>query len=1194
MSYFYFAHDHALQRFRSVGLHTAFHTWAANVLLLGTVRWVLRRWSNRLLTLAWLQWMALHDDARQQKQREEGATRILRRLTNRTMAKCFDCWVTHMRVARAYAEGWRFSKTLVEQAVHRAVDEVEERRNEEARALHLRRVALAGRQWLAAARIQIVFKLKLTVLRCKRQQRKENEAAATIGRMIRGRLARRKLRTRKPGRGELRPPAPVEDGFLGQLVIGRRRAAGKAEQGGRYSGHKLAGHDPVRHTWLHAELVKKSQDLHISTANDTRRSKALLWFCILLSEEQAQVLTPAVRRGMISPEKLVGPVEAICEIDGVLPALVKFLRLERGDTNTLLHWDCEPSPQEQALACWAITNLSANPASVPLLNDAGALPLLLAVLECEPPGGDMSEQAMWALTNMLSVLSADHTDMMLDRGLLPMYLKHMLVAQSPDSPDPLNGVLAVGDGWYYHSGRNSARALSSICTKLAQRAARAVEMLPMLAYFAEEHDTQVLMFTFDALATLSWGGIEQIRSLQAARPPAGLVTQRERDLASAAATTEADALLATRPSAKPSAAELGIVPRCVELLQSPTLSVKLRALVIIGNVCSANSFVSTAEDRHIESVMQGGQYGVDALAELLQLLQSDDVKTRRLVLRVIANMLAGNPSQVARVLSLDCTSGTVTCGRFVPLLFKIMAGVPTHKLVSDPSIKNPPFMVSIGEREEATRSICNATWAEPWRVERLIEEGALWAIIAALVWGLTGKEDVVPADIDVVGRGGRPAKIPSETASDTEGRVLLPAMEALSNLLKHQVSMTVGEASDDQHVAKKKQSKAKAAAAVAAGAPKAASAWELRVKAQRGWVDEKKAEAQDIRTVLMKHSRDWATATSFWSGAQVAHRWRWANTWASTGSVRRGTELVQALLFHENPEVGGVAAKILRTYFNWTEDETQSELVADRTRKKADAIKSESDAIKNRLAEYKEALAEEARVRAAAERFGQEMPAAATDSMLSDEELTALSMRLFELTGEQWVIEADKGAVQDPQQLAVREHIVEQDSKLLETNGPLVDEAPDTGTDAETETARRAATLASEDDATPVPVLVDEHSGEDANSPPPLPSSGPAANIAKGEAIRGSASPTSKVEGSKKAKWHGRVSARNIDDASLAFIGRRVRPLSVTANTTSDRDYTKLDNEDATKVLTIANLLRSKSGSKDFHNVTSMLDDLFS
>lgn len=130
------------------------------------------------------------------------------------------------------------------------------------------------------------------------------------GRMIRGRLERKKLKTRKPGRGELRPPLPLEVGpsctlsallhsallspanpktlklrpvlklsccnhpacpapaicshaiahssvrpqsdFFDSLVWGKRRAAGTAEEGGRYSGKKLSGHDPERQTWCAA------------------------------------------------------------------------------------------------------------------------------------------------------------------------------------------------------------------------------------------------------------------------------------------------------------------------------------------------------------------------------------------------------------------------------------------------------------------------------------------------------------------------------------------------------------------------------------------------------------------------------------------------------------------------------------------------------------------------------------------------------------------------------------------------------------------------------------------------------------------------------------------------------------------------------------------------------------------------------
>lgn len=287
-------------------------------------------------------------------------------------------------------------------------------------------------------------------------------------------------------------------------------------------------------------------------------------------------------------------------------------------------------------------------------------------------------------------------------------------------------MLAVGDGWYYHEGRNAARALGAICIGLVQLPAEqqtlaTVSVLPLLAYFAEEHDTHVQVYTFDALARLSVGGIEPIRNLAAARPPAGLITQRQRDHAGHSGTTDSHPMLDFQP---PDPTATGIIPRCVELLKmAQTKTVQLRALVIIANVCTANSYISTVEDVHIDSILTGGAYQVDALTELLKLMQSPESKTRRLVLQVISNVLAGNASQVARVLSLDCTSGSITCGRFVPLLFKVMAGVPTCPKSTDPA--NPignKADVTLGEREEAARSIANATHAGSYQVEKLVDE----------------------------------------------------------------------------------------------------------------------------------------------------------------------------------------------------------------------------------------------------------------------------------------------------------------------------------------------------------------------------------------------------------------------------------------------------------------------------------------
>lgn len=262
-----------------------------------------------------------------------------------------------------------------------------------------------------------------------------------------------------------------------------------------------------------------------------------------------------------------------------------------------------------------------------------------------------------------------------------------------------------------------------------------------------------------------------------------------------------------------------------------------------------------------------------------------------------------------------------------------------------------------------------------------------------LVYGLTGSEDPVPADIDVVGRGGRTAPgvtigasrattkngrlaaaaAPSSHLSqeiDVDGIVLLPALEALGNLLKHQAKMTSGISEEPSSKKKARPKTAGDALAAAAQRPRAASAWELRVKAQRGWVDEGKAAAQDIKAVVCKHGKDWAAATKFWSGPEVNERWKAAYAWANTGSIRRGTELLQRLLVHEHTEVRGRAAKLLSMYFNWTEPECMAALVAHRKKQKVDALAAEHEVLRAQLDEHHEAMEELKRMAAAAARFG--------------------------------------------------------------------------------------------------------------------------------------------------------------------------------------------------------------------------------
>lgn len=82
-------------------------------------------------------------------------------------------------------------------------------------------------------------------------------------------------------------------------------------------------------------------------------------------------------------------------------------------------------------------------------------------------------------------------------------------------------------------------------------------------------------------------------------------------------------------------------------------------------------------------------------------MRTDDVKARRLVLRVVANVLAGNAKQVAQVLELDCTTGLVTSGRFAPLLFQLMSGISIAPRSDDPNrdraAELTSMLVTLGE-----------------------------------------------------------------------------------------------------------------------------------------------------------------------------------------------------------------------------------------------------------------------------------------------------------------------------------------------------------------------------------------------------------------------------------------------------------------------------------------------------------------
>eukprot|EP01050_Picozoa_sp_SAG11_P057737 SAG11_NODE_36525_length_261_cov_0.635802_1_plen_62_part_01 len=51
--------------------------------------------------------------------------------------------------------------------------------------------------------------------------------------------------------------------------------------------------------------------------------------------------------------------------------------------------------------------------------------------------------------------------------------------------------------------------------------------------------------------------------------------------------------------------------------------------------------------------------------------------------------------------------------------------------------------------------MCNATWASAAQVDRLIDEGCVWALLSAIVWAATGTEDTTPPDIPIFGPSGR-------------------------------------------------------------------------------------------------------------------------------------------------------------------------------------------------------------------------------------------------------------------------------------------------------------------------------------------------------------------------------------------------------------------------------------------------------
>lgn len=228
----------------------------------------------------------------------------------------------------------------------------------------------------------------------------------------------------------------------------------------------------------------------------------------------------------------------------------------------------------------------------------------------------------------------------------------------------------------------------------------------------------------------------------------------------------------------------GVVGRLVDLLDAEMVGAHFRlppeqcatvqseALYVIDNICVANTYVSTAQDRFVEAVLFSHSSGrTDAPSRLIQLLLCNRQEVRVMAAKVVANILAGTTHQIERTLSNDCTCRETPIGKVVPIFYKWMThrraaslsvsrGTLTafaivcahhhiskaHLLVAQ-GVKHSVDLVtfagmhldpteyhgeSLDEVEEATRAICNASWGSFEQLQLLVKSDCVEALLVVL------------------------------------------------------------------------------------------------------------------------------------------------------------------------------------------------------------------------------------------------------------------------------------------------------------------------------------------------------------------------------------------------------------------------------------------------------------------------------